>query len=92
MALKINDQCVNCWACFDVCPTQSISPGKQHAHFFIDPRSCTECEGSFQDPQCASICPIEGAIVRKGVPLNPPGSLSGLDPEWVRQRLSGQPS
>ncbi len=78
MALKINDHCVNCWACVDVCPTESISRTKTQRHFIIDPRTCTECAGAFDDPQCASICPIEGAIVRRGVALNPPGSLTGL--------------
>ncbi len=81
MALKINNHCVNCWACVDVCPTESISHVRNHRHFIIDPRTCTECTGVYEDPQCASICPIEGAIVRRGIALNPPGSLSGLVPE-----------
>ena len=89
MALKINDLCVNCWACVDVCPTESIFAGKAkaHRHFIIDPRTCTECVGFYEDPQCASICPIEGAIVRRGVPLNPPGSLCGIDPKFMRPTL-----
>jgi hypothetical protein len=30
-------------------------------------------------PQCAAICPIEGAIVNElGEALNPPGSLTGI--------------
>ena len=87
MALKINNLCVNCWACVDVCPTASIFRGKAHRHFVIDPRTCTECAGTFEDPQCASICPVEGAIVRRGVALNPPGSLCGVDPELARPTL-----
>ena len=89
MALKINDLCVNCWACVDVCPTESIFAGKAkaHRHFIIDPRTCTECVGFYEDPQCASICPIEGAIVRRGVALNPPGSLCGIDPKFMRPTL-----
>jgi len=84
MALKINDRCVNCWACVDVCPTSSIL--KARRHFVINPKTCTECEGSYEEPQCASICPIECAIVdRQGRPLNPPGSLTGIPPELMEQ-------
>jgi nitrogen fixation protein NifB len=84
MALKINELCVNCWACVDVCPTKSISRTRAQRHFIINPKTCTGCVEAFDDPQCASICPIEGAIVRRGIALNPPGSLSGFDPGPVR--------
>ncbi len=87
MALKINDTCVNCWACVDVCPTDSIVMAKRH--FVIVPTTCTECEGSYDDPQCASICPIEGAITdRWRTPLNPPGSLTGIPPEKMEEALA----
>lgn len=82
MALRINDLCVNCYACASVCPTDSIV--KAHKHFVINPKTCTQCAGSHEDPQCASICPIECAITdRNRVPLNPPGSLTGIAPELV---------
>ncbi len=43
---------------------------------------CRECVGDHADPQCASICPIETAIVdADGRALNPPGSLTGLPVE-----------
>jgi ferredoxin len=84
MALKINDLCVNCWACVNDCPTESIVQARKH--FVINPKTCTECEGAFADPQCASICPIEGAIVDRELrPLNPPGSLTGIPPELMVQ-------
>lgn len=80
MALQIIASCVNCWACEALCPTGAISPARPH--FRIDARACGECEGHYAVPQCASICPIEGAIVdRDGVALNPPGSLTGIPPE-----------
>ena len=66
VALKINDRCVNCYACVDVCPTGSIV--KARKHFVINPTTCTECVGSFDDPQCASICPIECAIPTRTAP------------------------
>ncbi|WP_165227774.1 4Fe-4S binding protein [Aquisphaera insulae] len=88
MALKINDACVNCWACVDLCPTGSIFRPGTKAHFVINPKTCTECAGAFDDPQCASICPIEGAIVRRGEALNPPGSLTGIPPERMEEAMA----
>jgi len=79
MAFKIVTECINCWACQPVCPTQAIFLAQPH--FLIDSKKCTECIGDYIDPQCASICPVEGAILdSQGYPLNPPGSLSGLVP------------
>jgi ferredoxin len=80
MALKIVAACVNCWACEPLCPSQAISAAVPH--FVIDAKKCTECDGDYADAQCASICPIECAIVdAAGVPLNPPGSLTNIPPE-----------
>ena len=80
MALKIIDSCVNCWACEPLCPSRAILDAKPH--FRIDASRCTECLGDYADPQCASICPIEGAIVNHmNEPLNPPGSLTGIPPD-----------
>lgn len=81
MALGIVAACVNCWACEPVCPSAAIRPGTPH--FCIEADACGECLGDYEDPQCASICPIEAAIVdAEGFPLNPPGSLSGLPPAF----------
>lgn len=80
MALEIIESCVNCWACLPLCPNQAISAAQEH--FLIDADKCTECVGDHADAQCAAICPIEGAIIDElGVPLNPPGSLTGIPPE-----------
>ncbi|MEE4378987.1 MAG: ferredoxin [Candidatus Competibacteraceae bacterium] len=77
MAFTIVAECINCWACQPLCPTQAIFLAQPH--FLIDAKKCTECVGDYADPQCASICPVEGAILdSQGYPLNPPGSLSGL--------------
>ena len=79
MAFKIIESCVNCWACEPLCPSGAIRTAKPH--FLIDANQCTECLGDYADPQCASICPIEGAIVDQlNNPLNPPGSLTGIGP------------
>lgn len=79
MAFEITESCVNCWACEALCPSDAIMSGEPHFH--IDPARCTECVGDYADPQCASICPIEGAILdSQGQPLNPAGSLTGIPP------------
>ncbi|AGA91927.1 hypothetical protein Thimo_3249 [Thioflavicoccus mobilis 8321] len=80
MAYQIVEGCVNCWACEPLCPSAAITAARPH--FVIDPKRCTECAGEFAEPQCASICPVEGAIVDAlGIPVNPPGSLTGIPPE-----------
>lgn len=80
MPLEITEACVNCFACEPLCPSNAISEAKPV--FKIDARACTECDGDYADPQCASICPVEGAILdRYGEAINPPGSLTGIPPE-----------
>ncbi len=80
MAVKIVDNCVNCWACVPVCPSQAIYEAKPH--FLVDAKKCSECDGDYADPQCASICPIECAILDvTGAPINPPGSLTNIPPQ-----------
>ncbi|MGB5457373.1 MAG: ferredoxin, partial [Gammaproteobacteria bacterium] len=72
MALSIIETCVNCWACAPLCPSKAIYEAKPH--FMIDEKKCTECDGDYADTQCASICPIEGAILDAfGVAVNAPG-------------------
>jgi ferredoxin len=79
MAFKIIEGCVSCWACEPLCPSRAIYAARPH--FRIDPVNCTECAGDYADPQCASICPIEGVILDSlGLAVNPPGSLTGS--EW----------
>ena len=87
MAFKIIEGCVNCWACEPLCPGQAIFASKPH--FMIDAKKCTQCEGDFPDAQCASICPIEGVILDgRGVPVNPPGSLTGIPPERLETAMA----
>ena len=63
MALRITDKCVNCGACVDNCPTDSISIGDR-THL-INPNSCTECWDSPSGSACLGVCPIEGAITER---------------------------
>jgi Fe-S-cluster-containing hydrogenase component 2 len=77
MAFKIVESCVNCYACEPLCPSDAIVATTPH--FVIEAKKCTECDGEFAEPQCASICPIEGAILNsQGEEINPPGSLTGI--------------
>ena len=87
MAFQIIEGCVNCWACAPLCPSQAIYEARPH--FRVDAQKCTECEGDFADPQCASICPVEGVILDGlGVPTNPPGSLTGIPPAMMAAAMA----
>lgn len=86
MSYKINELCVNCWACELHCPSDAIQAASPH--FVIDTHRCTECDGDYAVPQCASICPVEGAILDPtGVAANPPGSLTGIPPARLREAM-----
>lgn len=87
MSLSIIESCVNCWACEPLCPSNAIHEAEPH--FMIDARKCTECEGDYADTQCASICPIEGAILDGfGEAVNPPGSLTGIPPQKMAAAMA----
>ena len=60
MALKITEDCTNCYACESECPNEAISMGD--TIFVIDPNKCTECVGHFDTPQCANVCPVDCCI------------------------------
>ncbi len=57
MALMILDDCTSCGACEADCPNEAVSEGDDH--YLIDSDRCTECVGFHDEPQCASVCPIE---------------------------------
>jgi len=87
MAYSIVESCVSCHACSMACPSDAIYQGE--LHFMVDQQKCTECEGDFADSQCASICPVEGAILNGFEEVaNPPGSLTGIPPERMRAALA----
>ena len=87
MAYRIVESCVNCWACLPLCPSNAIQEAQPH--FRIDAGKCTECAGDYADPQCTGICPIEGAILDPaGIAANPPGSLTGIPPERLRETMA----
>lgn len=69
MALIITDECINCDVCEPECPNDAISMGEEF--YQIDPNKCTECVGHFDEPQCASLCPV---------------ACIPLDPAWRETR------
>lgn len=60
MALKINQECINCDVCEPACPNEAIRPGE--SIYIIDPSLCTECVGHFDEPQCQVFCPVDDCI------------------------------
>ncbi len=86
MALSIIESCVSCFACESLCPSDAIYEASPH--FIIDAKKCTECDGDFADTQCASICPVEGAILDGfNEAVNKPGSLTGIPPQKMAQAM-----
>jgi len=57
----IADNCTSCSACETECPTGAISMKK--GVYVINPKVCTECDGHYASPQCASVCPVEDTCV-----------------------------
>ncbi len=60
MALMINEECISCGACEPECPNNAISEGPER--YVIDPSRCTECVGFYDEPQCASVCPVDACV------------------------------
>lgn len=64
MSLKITEKCINCGACEPECPNNAIYEGyKENYYYFIVPEKCTECLGFYDEPQCASVCPVDCCIL-----------------------------
>ena len=79
MALMINNNCIACDACLPACPNQAIFDKRSEAEargyhigagqgidnsiYVITYERCTECVGHFEEPQCASVCPIGDCCV-----------------------------
>lgn len=62
MAYKIDDSlCSVCGACELECPNAAIS--MKRGMYVIDPAKCTECEGHYKKPQCATVCPVPNTCV-----------------------------
>jgi ferredoxin len=57
----IASQCTVCGACEFECPNAAIRLNRDV--YIIDPKKCTQCEGHFDTPQCAVVCPVPDTCV-----------------------------
>ncbi|MGQ9630485.1 MAG: YfhL family 4Fe-4S dicluster ferredoxin [bacterium] len=60
MAFMITEDCTSCGACEPECPVNAISEGPDI--YVIDPNVCVECEGYFDEQQCAAVCPVDACV------------------------------
>lgn len=60
MAMSINEECINCEACLDECPSGAIVSNDKNPtgedYFYIFADKCDECGGS---PACVDVCPSD---------------------------------
>jgi ferredoxin len=79
MALLITDDCISCGACLPECPNEAIFETRSDAEakgnhvggrqgvgdsiYVITHDRCTECVGHFDEPQCASVCPVDNCCI-----------------------------
>lgn len=61
MSLIITDECIACDACREECPNVAIEEGDPV--YIIESDRCTECVGSFDEPQCIEVCPVDCIIL-----------------------------
>ena len=54
MAYKINDSCISCGACADVCPIAAITEGENQ--YVIDAETFISCGA------CAGTCPVGAPV------------------------------
>jgi ferredoxin len=52
--MKINDNCIACGMCVEVCEQEAIEPkprhGKGYSQYMINPKRCIECG------ECLNVC------------------------------------
>ncbi len=60
MVYKIATECICCGACLPECPVEAITEGPEI--YIIDPKKCNECEGYFEEEQCAAVCCVDACI------------------------------
>jgi ferredoxin len=60
--LLITEDCINCGACADVCPTKAIFEDQDLGRHVVDPDRCTECLGFYERVMCQTECPVECCV------------------------------
>jgi ferredoxin len=59
VSLRITDECINCGACEEACPTAAISEDTENDVRVINTELCTECVGFYGRTMCRVECPVE---------------------------------
>jgi ferredoxin len=57
----ITNECIACDACRDECPNVAIEEGDPI--YIIETDRCTECVGSYDEPQCIEVCPVDCIVL-----------------------------
>ncbi|NQY25342.1 MAG: YfhL family 4Fe-4S dicluster ferredoxin [Campylobacteraceae bacterium] len=65
MSLIIMDECIACDACREECPNTAIEEGDPI--YVIESDRCTECVGSYDEPSCVEVCPVDCIILDKNI-------------------------
>jgi len=73
--IVINEDCINCNACIDECPSDAIyPPGEEYVVdgetrppmseeiSFSVPELCNMCEGYSDEPSCIEACPSDAIV------------------------------
>lgn len=60
MAMKITEDCISCGNCEPECPVNAISEGDDI--YIINAKTCVECKGHFDEPQCVAVCPSDAIV------------------------------
>ncbi len=45
-----------------VVDAEERQPPLSEDHYYIVPDKCTECKGFYDEPQCASVCPVDCCV------------------------------
>lgn len=61
MSYAITNRCIQCDTCIPLCPTGAITIVEGN-DFWIDPSLCNNCDGYYEQPQCALACPVDSPV------------------------------